>query len=426
MASFGTESKDYPIQEFESANKAYQDTPLLGFRTFLQGSRAGQAFLVEPFSPLHSRFKHMTDDVVRTLPKRFMYVGTNEMQIREVDLVNRIEINVTYFTLPEEDFGALVRRITITNIDQQQPLNISILDGLARMEPAGGELNKLLKGMGRTLEGWMGVYTPYKGSLTMPFFRLSTRPSDSASVQIQKAGHYCLSMIEGIPSTLLPIIYDASKVFGEDTTMLRAIQLQNKTVGEIIKETQYGSAKTPSAFAAGEYIARGLLCATSFAAVRNERSFLDNTLTLVGYLQIVVDKVILGPTETLTMSTFMGKTQDIMNVPLIARRITQEGFSQYKLSRARELIHQITASVETETGHHLFNGHVQQMYLDNSLRGGIPIILGDVDDQARMSNVDEDERLKVYHLFSRIHGDLERDYNDFVIDPTYFSQVRPE
>jgi hypothetical protein len=43
-----------------------------------------------------------------------------------------------------------------------------------------------------------------------------------------------------------------------------------------------------------------------------------------------------------------------------------------------------------------------------------------------MSNVDEDERLKVYHLFSRIHGDLERDYNDFVIDPTYFSQVRTQ
>lgn len=156
-----------------------------------------------------------------------------------------------------------MRRITITNIDQHLPLNVSMLDGLARLEPAGGELNKLLKGMGRTLEGWMGVYTPYKDTLTMPFFRLSTRPSDSASVQIQEAGHYCLSMIEGSPSTLLPIIYDASKVFGEDTMMLRAIQLQNKTVGEIIKETQYGSAKTPSAFAAGECIARGLqLCAT--------------------------------------------------------------------------------------------------------------------------------------------------------------------
>jgi hypothetical protein len=118
----------------------------------------------------------------------------------------------------------------------------------------------------------------------------------------------------------------------------------------------------------------------------------------------------------------MGKAEDILDVPVIARRITQGGFGQYKLSRARELIKQITASVETNTGHHLFNGHVQQMYLDNSLRGGIPIILGDVDDDSKLKNTDEDERLKVYHIFSRIHGDLERDYNDFVIDPTYFSQ----
>ena len=131
----------------------------------------------------------------------------------------------------------------------------------------------------------------------------------------------------------------------------------------------------------------------------------------------------IGPDKTLTITTYMGKAEQITDVPVIARRVTEEGFGQYKLSRARELITQITASVETKTGHHLYNGHVQQMYLDNSLRGGIPVILGEVDDQAKLSNADEDERLKVYHLFSRIHGDLERDYNDFVIDYTYFSQV---
>jgi len=253
-------------------------------------------------------------------------------------------------------------------------------------------------------------------TLTMPFYKLSTRPSDSASVTIQEAGHYCLSMIEGDPSKLLPIIYDASKVFGEDTMMLRPIEMQNKTVGEILKEKQCGFAKTSSAFSA-------------------------------------VDNVVIAPNKTLTITTYMGKADDIM--------ITPRGFSQYKLSRARELIKQITASVETDTGHHLFNGHVQQMHLDSSLPGGIPIILGEVDDDAKMRNVDEgtsrsrsyycrqmfffrfsrssrntDERLKVYHLFSHIHGDLERDYNDFVIDPTYFSQgpgnfrdvaqVRPE
>ena len=62
------------------------------------------------------------------------------------------------------------------------------------------------------------------------------------------------------------------------------------------------------------------------------------------------------------------------------------------------------------------------MYLDNSLRGGIPVLLGDIDDASHRLSVDEDSRIKVYHLFSRIHGDLERDYNDFVIEPTYFSQ----
>ena len=38
------------------------------------------------------------------------------------------------------------------------------------------------------------------------------------------------------------------------------------------------------------------------------------------------------------------------------------------------------------------------------------------------ANYDEDERVKVFHSFSRIHGDLERDYNAFKIEPTFFSQ----
>lgn len=58
-------------------------------------------------------------------------------------------------------------------------------------------------------------------------------------------------------------------------------------------------------------------------------------------------------------------------------------------------------------------------FLDNSLRGGIPTILGNVDDT---TTYDEDPTVKVFHSFSRIHGDLERDYNAFKIDPTYFSQ----
>jgi len=386
IASFGVKSKDFPILEFNPANKAYQNTALLGFRTFLQGSRRGSQFLIEPFSPLNTRFpQSMTDNKDSNLPKRYMYIGSNEMQLQEKDNIHGIETNTTYFILPEEDFGAFVKRTKITNTGSS-PLTFSMLDGLAMMEPAGGEMNKLLKKMGRTLEGWMGVYSPYENTYQMPFYRLSTEPGDKASVVVQEAGHWCLSLIESDPSDVLPIVYDRSKVFGEDTTLFHPIGLYSTSISDIIQGPQYGMAKTPSAFAA-------------------------------------VENKVLAPGESLTISTFFGKADDILDVPVIARTILGPGFCEYKAMRTREVIKQITAAVETKTSNALFDGHVQQMFLDNSLRGGIPSILGDVDDDAKMRNSDEDPRVKVYHLFSREHGDLERDYNDFVIEPTFFSQV---
>ena len=262
IASFGIKSKEYPILEFKSANKAYQNTALLGFRTFLQGSRGNNHFTIEPFGALTTRFPDKTLDYALTsqglpanfyLPKRKMFIGDNEMQLNEFDSVHNIETNVTYFVLPEEDFGAFVRRTTITNTaNKGDSLKLSVLDGLARMEPAGGKLDVYLKDIGTTLEGFMNVYFPYKGSIGMPFFRLSVQPSDSEKVHAQEAGHYCLSMIEGDTSTLLPIIYDPSKIFGDDTSLIRPVSLMSRSISDIIKEPQYGAARTPSAFAAGK------------------------------------------------------------------------------------------------------------------------------------------------------------------------------
>jgi hypothetical protein len=137
---------------------------------------------------------------------------------------------------------------------------------------------------------------------------------------------------------------------------------------------------------------------------------------------LLVESITLEPGETVTISTFYGAANGIFEIPVIARRIMQEGFVLYKLMRTREVIRQITKSVTTRTSNHLFDAHIQQMYLDNSLSGGIPLVLGDDEDDG-ISNVDEDSRLKVFHVFSRIHGDLERDYHDFMLSPTFFSQV---
>ena len=238
--------------EFHSANNAYQNTPLLGFRTFYQGHRDGgawgkseESFLLEPFDVARTKFVETKD--TSSYPKRYMYIGANELKIQEVDPVHKIETNVTYFTLPEEDFGAFVRRTTISNLDDRT-LHLSILDGLARIQPAGGRLNGVLKTIGRTLEGWMGVYEANHGA--MPFFRMSTEPADTAAVVIEEAGHFCLSYIENDEKEFLPIVYDTKKVFGRDTSLTRPVGLFESTVRNIVEGDQYGSAKTSSAFAA--------------------------------------------------------------------------------------------------------------------------------------------------------------------------------
>jgi hypothetical protein len=366
MATFGTESKEFPILEFNPANKAYQLTPFWGFRTFVRGTRSlGQSFETEPFSPENSRNLDM-DKPDPTLPKRLLYVGTNEVEIQEIDVVNGLTTNVAYFILPEEDFAALVRRTTFTNTGNTD-LKLSALDGLAKMEPFGGKLDWSFKNMGRTLEGWMGVYHADE-TLNMPFYKLSTEPSDSASVHIELAGHYCLSFIENADeqADLLPVVFDSSKIFGKDTSLTSAAGLHASSVEEILDNPQYGFAKTSSAFAA-------------------------------------LEEFTLKPGQNITIASVYGKADHINEVPKLAAYVTVPGFIEKKFQRARAMINELSAGVETTTVNPLFDGTVKQMFLDNGLRGGFPTVLGLVDSD---KTYDEDSRVKIFHSFSRIHGKL--------------------
>jgi hypothetical protein len=219
----------------------------------------------------------------------------------------------------------------------------------------------------------------------MPFYKLSTEPSDEAKVKIEEAGHYLLAFVEteDEEAELLPIVYDTDKVFGKSTSLESPRGLHASSVQDILDGPQYGDAKTSSAFAA-------------------------------------VSQVTLKPGQNITIASVYGKAAHIERVPEIKEIVTAPGFIQAKSLRARTLINNLTASVETTTANPLFDGAVKQMFLDNSLRGGMPTILGNVEGTA---TYDEDPGVKVFHAFSRIHGDLERDYNAFKIESQYFSQV---
>ena len=367
-------------------------TPFIGFRSFVRGTRLGSSvkaatglstsFETEPFSPTRSR-NPLDENDDPDKPKRIMYVGTNEMEIVEIDGIHGLTTKVQYFILPEENFASLIRRSTFHNSGDDD-LEVEILDGLAKMEPSGGDLDWGLKNMGRTLEGWMGVYHA-DDTLTKPFYKMSTEPTDTAKVKIEEHGHYILSFIESEEETpeLLPIIYDINKVFGKSTSLQSPMGWQASSVETILSNPQYGDAKTSSAFAA-------------------------------------VNKIVLKPGENITIASVYGKADHIEDVDVIANIVTEPGYISKKFARARTMLDELTAGVETTTVNPLFDGAVKQMFLDNSLRGGMPTVIGKTKGTA---TYDEDPEVKIFHAFSRIHGDLERDYNAFKIVPQYFSQV---
>ena len=81
--------------------------------------------------------------------------------------------------------------------------------------------------------------------------------------------------------------------------------------------------------------------------------------------------------------------------------IRQAGYITKKRAASSKLVDEITKKVKTSTSSSLLNAYIKQDYLDNSLRGGVPLILGDPMNP------------KILHTFNRVHGDIERDYNWF-------------
>jgi hypothetical protein len=163
-------------------------------------------------------------------------------------------------------------------------------------------------------------------TLSMPFYKLSTEPGDKASVKIEQAGHYCLSFIESsdVKPELLPIIFDSPKIFGMDTSLETPAAWSISSIEEILAQPQYGWAKTSSAFAA-------------------------------------VTKIMLKPGENVTIASVYGKADQIERLPEIASLVTAPNFIETKFQRARSLINDLTAGVDTETVNPLFDGTVRQM-----------------------------------------------------------------
>ncbi len=355
IASFGIEDKDHPILEYQSANKAYQNVPLTGFRTFIKASGGPRPGFYEPFSPLHPSPDSPPD----------LHITANEIMLVEENTAVGLRVQVLYYILPGEPFAALVRQTKITNISDTQ-ITAEVLDGLPAIVPYGVN-NTLLKELGRTIEGWMSAQCPQNGPA---FFRVRASIADSAEVEEILAGNFYLAFNDN--GQHLPVLVDPVIVFGQDTSWITPAPFLDAQLSTLLARRQITDGRTPCAFSAAS--------------------------------------LVLAPGKSTVLNALIGHAQSPEFIASHQARLIKSNYLKQKHTQAIELTSRLTSRVTTRTGRACFDAYCAQNFLDNVLRGGWPLLLGTPDHP------------HIYHIYSRKHGDLERDYNAFFLSAEYYSQ----
>ncbi|MHA2245621.1 MAG: cellobiose phosphorylase, partial [Candidatus Hodarchaeales archaeon] len=206
IASFGFRDKNSSIVEFYPANKSYQTVPYTGFRTFLKIKDENKFQFYEPFST----------NLQNLEKNERMIISSYNLGIEEISREYNLKTNVSYFTLPNEDFGGLIRKLTIENVSSSSPIEFELLDGLPIVVPFGIN-HEVLKNMTYTGIGWIEITNLNK---KIPFYKVSSSIGDETKVEKIKSGHFYLSFIqEKETSRLLEPIVDPERVFGRNTSL---------------------------------------------------------------------------------------------------------------------------------------------------------------------------------------------------------------
>ena len=359
IASFGTKDKDHSILEFLPANKAWQMASVTGFRTFIKVASGSKSIFYEPF---HNGFSNLNFNLTNS-----MHITSHGLTIEEKNLSLGLKIKIEYFNIPNDTYAGLARIVTIENSSRANK-KIQLLDGLPQIVPFGTS-NLFLKKLSRTIEAWMGVENLERG---IPFYKLDVDPTDRPEVIRIKEGNFYLafSQANNKPKIIKPIV-DAQCIFGPITDL----SLPQQFFG--VKNFKYPKnqiikSKTPCGFS--------LLNFT--LAPKQQEAF----YSLVGYM----------------------RNLQVLNSSI--SKITARGYLEKKKEENKKIILDLQQDISTSSSSKEFDLYAKQTYLDNIMRGGYPV--------AFKSKTND----PVFYLYSRKHGDLERDYNKFLIQPTYFSQ----
>lgn len=341
MGGFGVSNRHTPMTPFDSATLAYQNIPLKGFRTFLKID-----------NKLYNPFKKPTDFQKMIVERtRFSIVETNSLY----------SINVSYSTLANQPFAALIRRVEITN-PSDNPITYEMVDGLPIFLPYG--LDNIDY---KELVSLMAAYCCVHDLDKAPFIKFKTSTGDNSVVKENDEGNgfYAYKVVDGKIVHVNSIV-DLECVFGKDKTLIKPLNFVNNSYKDFLKMKQQTENKIPCAFTTDSFTLKpheSIVFYTLYGAFRNSDEF---------------DKYVVS-------------NKHLLNI--------------IENDKTEEIVEDLIKPSRVHTASPLFDEYVAQSYLDNGLRGGFPLLIEN----------------QPYYVFSRKHGDMERDYNFFDIPSKYYS-----
>ena len=359
ISCFGTRGKAHAFLEFFPAYKAWQLVTTYGFFTFIKVPGKKGPTLYEPF---HNGFVNYGFKLTNR-----MRISTHALILEEENFTLGLSVKVEYFNIPNDSYAGLARIVTVKNLGKSQR-KIQLLDGLPQVVPYGTN-NLFLKQLGRTIEAWMHVDNLENG---VPYFKLSVDPTDRPEVIHIKEGNFYLGFTtEKGKSRIIKPVVDPECVFGPISDFSLPKEFLTTNSYKYPKD-QILDSKMPCAF-------------------------------------LPIDTV-LPAGESKVFYAVAGYMRSIQQLNSSIKRIACPEYILKKKTENKEVIDSLKGEMFTRSSCPEFDLYSGQNYIDNIMRGGYPEVF-----KFGKSEI-------VYYLYSRKHGDLERDYNRFAIQPAYFSQ----
>lgn len=291
-----------------------------------------------------------------------MEIAMNGLKIEEENDVLGVNAKVTYFTLPGEKIGALVRKVELTNATGEHA-KIEVLDGMPALIPYGVGIDSM-KNMCQTSKAWMQVEDVKEGR---PYFRVRASMADTAAVTKVEGGNFSIGCLAD--GTRIQPVVDPTVVFSYDTSLQKPIGFEETALKELLVKEQITMNQLPCSFYGTE--------------------------------------ADLAANESICFYEIIGQVENKELLKAYAAKKLDAVYFNAKAKEAEELVEHLCSGIATETASKDFDAYCQYTYMDNVLRGGYPIKLGNH---------------KIFYVYSRKHGDLERDYNYFSMLPEFYSQ----